>query len=380
MLHRLLIGLLALCLAACAQRFEPKQAAGAQGLVASAAFAPDGRLWRVIADKDTVYVDHSENNGLSFSAPLPINPVPLPIRATPEDRLGIAIDETGRIMVVYAAASASIPWGVYYSFSSDGGRHFSQPRPIVPKIRAKTYQAKLGAARNTFHLFWHQGEALSPTGTPLHWATLSDLLKHPPQRRTIADRQCECCRIALAFDAAQQPVLLTRFVFPGVIRDHGLIFPAAPGQAPVRRVSFDEWQLEACPEHGPALAIGPEGRLHMVWFTLGRSRKGLFYAHSDDQGRTVSDPMAVGNPGALASHPDVLARGRRVVLVWQEFDGQKMQVQMIQSQDRGENWSSSQVLATSQGAADYPFLLARGDEIYLSWNTEAGYRLIPIPK
>lgn len=377
MLHRLLIGSLALVLAACA-RFAPEQAAKVPGLVAAAAFAPDGRLWRVSAGKEHVFVDYSEDEGRHFSPPVEVNPNPQPIRATSEDRPGIAIDETGRIMVVYAAASAAIPWSVYYSFSSDGGRRFSAPQPIAPNS-AKTYQVRLGAAGNTFHLLWHQGEASGSTGTSLHWAVLSDL-QHPPQSRTIADRQCECCRIALAFDPNHQPVLLTRFVFPGVIRDHGLIFPAALGQARVHRVSFDDWQLQACPEHGPALAISPEGRLHLVWFTLGRSRKGLFYAHSDDRGRTVSDPMAVGNPGALAGHPDVLAKGSRVVLVWQEFDGQKIQVKAIQSQDRGENWSSPQLLATSKGAADYPFLLARGDAIYLSWNTEADYRLISIPK
>ncbi|MFN3918859.1 MAG: TlpA family protein disulfide reductase [Methylohalobius sp.] len=35
------------------------------------------------------------------------------------------------------------------------------------------------------------------------------------------------------------------------------------------------------------------------------------------------------------------------------------------------------MLATSEGAADYPFLLARGDEIYLSWNTETGLPIDP---
>lgn len=371
--RRLLIGMLALVLAACAQRFEPEQAR--RGLVASAAFAPDGRLWRVIAGKSSVVVDYSEDNGLSFSTPIPINPVPQSIRATSEDRPGIAIDEAGRILVIYAAASATLPWNVYFSFSSDGGRRFSSPQPIAPQLRAKTYQAKLGAAGNSFHLFWHQGEASPQTGTPLYWAVLSDL-KVRLKGRIVADRQCECCRIGLAFDPSRQPVLLTRFVFPQIIRDHGLIFPE---KALVRRVSFDQWRLEACPEHGPALAIGPEGRLHLAWFTLGQNRKGLFYAHSDDRGKTVSEALAIGDPKNLASHPDVLARGRRVVLVWQEFDGQKTQVKTIQSQNRGESWSSPQVLATSEKAADYPFLLARGDKIYLSWNTETGYRLIPIP-
>ncbi|WP_152485931.1 sialidase family protein [Methylohalobius crimeensis] len=346
-------------------------------MVVSTAFAPDGRLWRVIAGHNHVYVDHSEDKGQNFSNPVPINPEPRAIRATSEDRPAIAIDESGRIMVIYAVAGSSIPWIVYYSTSRDGGRHFSPPQRIVPHARVKTYQAKLGAAENTFYLFWHQGKAASQTGSSLHGAVLSDL-SSPPQGRIVADRQCECCRIALAFDSARRPVLMTRFVYPGVIRDHGLIFPSEPESPVIRRVSFDEWHLEACPEHGPALAIGPRDRVHMVWFTQGRNRQGLFYTRSDDRGKAVSDPLPIGNPGALAGHPDLLARGRQVVLVWQEFDGRRTRVKMIRSRDRGRTWSTARVLTASQEAADYPFLLAWKDKIYLSWNTEADYRLIPI--
>lgn len=348
------------------------------GEVVSAFFDQDGRLWRVIAGKERVYVDHSDDLGHSFSPPVVVNPDPQTIRATPEDRPAIAIDEEGRILVVYAAATKSLPWMVYYSYSTDGGRHFTQPVSVVPERKGKTYQAGLGVVGHTFHLFWHQGKAAPHGGTPLYWASVTGP-EVSLQPRITAENQCECCRIALAFDSHERPVVLSRFVFAGAIRDHGLVFPAVGSQTLTRRISYDDWQLNACPEHGPALAIDSGGQLHMVWFTLGSKRHGLYYARSQDRGATVSEPMAVGKPEALAGHPAILASGKRVVLVWQEFDGRQTMVKSKQSHDRGAHWSKDRLIAATTASADYPFLITDGQHIYLSWNAVDGYRLIPIP-
>ena len=67
------------------------------------------------------------------------------------------------------------------------------------------------------------------------------------------DNTCECCRLGLAFAGAGRPAVVFRNIFPGSVRDHGVITfrdPATPG--PVRRVSVDDWKIEACPHHGPS--------------------------------------------------------------------------------------------------------------------------------
>ena len=66
--------------------------------------------------------------------------------------------------------------------------------------------------------------------------------------------------------------------------------PATPGE--VRRVSNDDWQISACPHHGPSLSISPAGTYHVAWYTNGKARKGLFYARSDDEGGLLQSASA----------------------------------------------------------------------------------------
>jgi len=77
-----------------------------------------------------------------------------------------------------------------------------------------------------------------------------------------------------------------------------------PGE--VRRISEDDWQIAACPHQGPSLSIGQDGTYHVVWYTNGKKRKGLFYARSKDGGKTFSEPLPVGKPGKGPSRPYVL--------------------------------------------------------------------------
>ena len=124
-----------------------------------------------------------------------------------------------------------------------------------------------------------------------------------PRRGLPSDNTCECCRLGLAFAGPGRPVVVFRNIFEGGVRDHAVMTftdPATPGE--VRRVSNDDWQISACPHHGPSLSISPAGTYHVAWYTNGKARKGLFYARSQDEGRTFSDPIPLGrsdrNPDA----------------------------------------------------------------------------------
>ena len=126
-------------------------------------------------------------------------------------------------------------------------------------------------------------------------ATLSAAAWATPASVTLHDSMCECCRLAVADAPDGGAVLFTRLVVDGKVRDLGLVTVTKEGAALTRRVTDDDWAINACPEHGPALAIGPDGRYHLAWFTQGARRQGLFYAHTDDAGTTLSAPVAIGD-------------------------------------------------------------------------------------
>ena len=350
----------------------------------SAIFGPDGRLWRVISTDDRVFVDVSKDYGKSFSTPVMVNPERVPIRARSEYRAQIMVDSNNRIYVAYPASGLQ-PWTTYLSYSVDQGRHFSPPEPLSDRARvANSFEAALVLdAENRLYAFWHdeRESASEESGNSIYYSVLDSTGKLPAANRKLVDGVCSCCRLAAGIDTDGQAVLLFRNIYSGNIRDLELMKAKTNGNRwTATRASRDEWQIEACPTHGPALAIDADGIYHMAWFTQGSIRKGIFYARSTNQGRDFSTPMPIGDGSRkLPGHPDVISLGQRVVLTWSEFDGAKTQIRIQQSKDGGQRWSQAATIAESASESDFPHLLTDGQKIFLSWNSQLeGYRLIPI--
>jgi hypothetical protein len=173
-------------------------------------------------------------------------------------------------------------------------------------------------------------------------------------------------------------VLLFRDILPGGVRDHSLARLAEAG-VEVRRASVDEWKIEACPHHGPALAVDAGGTYHLAWFTAGSRAQGLLYANTRDQGRTFSTPFSFGS-AERSSHPAVLSVGQHVYLAWKEsLPAGGYAARVLYSRDGGQRWSAPRDLARTDGGSDHPLLVARGAVGLLSWFTEReGYRLLPL--
>lgn len=378
-------------LLSCAQTSTQLMVSGANhahphgGLQVAAAFGPDGKLWRATPDKQHIYVDYSTDQGKTFAAPVIINPESQRIKTSGENHPGIAVDHAGNVYVIYPAEGEKQPAMLYFSISAGGTGHFTPPAPISGKTEeANIYQGKLiSDADGQAYVFWHDERDRTDwkqAGNSIYSTVLDAHSSSGITSVKVADTLCDCCRIAAAFDGNQQPILLARFIYPGSIRDHGLILMQKNGMPPLlRRATVDQWNIEACPEHGPALAIGADNRIHIAWFTQGSVRQGLFYAYSDDQGEHFSQPLHFGNPERLPSHPDILAQGKHIFLAWTEYNGAKTQLQVMQSSDGGQSWSAAKQVAEAANEADYPFLLSNQQGVFVSWNSKTeGYRLIPL--
>ncbi len=360
----------------------PSARAEALSLPVAATFDAQGRLWRVMADGQFVYVDHSDDLGATFSAPVRVNDSAQDIANAGENRVAIAVDGRGIVSVLYPLRAGASRVGAY-SRSIDGGKSFVAVTGKGAAVNAGQQRAGLNTlvlapTGQAYQLWYDKGEG--DHAASLYAAALPAGAAKPVVRK-LADQLCECCAPVVAIDGDGQLVVAARFVFPGNIRDHGLVRwspeAADPPLAPVR-VTFDHWQINVCPMQGPSLSIGADGRYHLAWFTLG-ANQGLYYAHADDGGAQFSAPVAFGDPKALAVNGRVLADGERIVLAWQEYRDGRTRILSQQSRDRGERWSQPRELANTRGAADLPALLAGRGGIFLSWNTRAeGYRLLPI--
>jgi hypothetical protein len=318
-------------------------------------------LWLAWAAAGTVSVARSLDLGRTFTPPVAANPAPLDLDWGPDARPQIAVDRDGRVFVAFAIFKDKAFNGqVQYTRSIDGGRSFVPPLPITPNPESQRFETIALDSNGSLFAAWldkrnrvpakarnetYIGAALAFVWSNDHGATVSDT--HIAQ-----DNTCECCRVGVAFAAPGRPVIAFRNVFGSTVRDHAVTtFADAWTPGPIYRVSVDDWKTDACPHHGPSLAISPDGTYHVTWFTNGLVRKGLFYARSADGGRTFSVPTPVGRPDRNPSHPYLMAAKDALWLVWKEFDGERTTVPAMVSRDNGRTWSSPTVVAEASDAS-----------------------------
>jgi hypothetical protein len=371
---------------------QKKVACAGHGLecaaVATSAFAPDGTLWTVWAANDRVAVSNSKDGGTTFAPAVLLPATELSLDNGPDARPRIAIGSTGEIYVTFAARDAKYNGTADVARSVDGGRTFSVPSPITSGSPSQRFETVAIDGEGRVFAAWidkRNGAAAKRDNRPYAGAALAyawiDGTSGKVGDGAIAkDNTCECCRIAVAFAAPGRPVVVFRNIFEGSVRDHGIVtFADGKTPGPVLRVSDDDAVTDSCPHHGPSLAIGDDGRYHVTWAAVGRKLKGVYYAHSSDQGVTFSKPLRLGSPDRQISRPFVLAHAGIVYLAYKSFDGERTRIDLMTSRDGGQTWSTPRGLAETASESDHPLLIAGAGGVYLSWVSQGdGYRLLAV--
>ena len=365
-----------------------KTALARQPLAVDATFDASGKLWQASVKDGRVMVSQSDNQGKTFSTSVPVNPESELVAAVGENRPKILVGSNGNIYISYTQnLETPFAGNIRFSRSVDGGKNFSTPITVNNNLDPIThsFDAMGVNERGQIYIVWldkrdisiatKNGEKYS--GLAIYYALSDDEGKTFHTNIKAADHSCECCRVAMAMDKDGTPIIVWRHIFGKNIRDHAMM--RLDGKSQPIRLSYENWEVDACPHHGPAISIANDGNYHFVWFSNSSERHGLFYSYSSDQGKHFSRPLNFGNFQAQASHPDILSLGQRVFIAWKEFDGMATGIYLIHSIDGGNIWSAPQKIASTAGSSDYPFLVSDGNKNYLSWNTDKeGYRLIKI--
>jgi hypothetical protein len=358
-------------------------------LAIGVSFDQHGWLWLAKVENGYLFVSHSEDKGNSFSPAVKVNSVPEKVASDGENRPKIAATKDGQVYVAYTS-SLEKPFSghIRFSRSLDGGKTFSEPTTVNDnrEVISHRFEAMAVDSRGKITLAWldkrdqsaAQKKGQAYTGAAVYYAVSDDGGASFQPNLKAADHSCECCRVAMEVDNEGTPVIFWRHIYGKNERDHAML--RLDGKSsPIIRVSYDRWEVDACPHHGGALSIASDGVYHFVWFDNARERHGLFYAYSTDRGNRFSTPLNFGNFEAQAGHPYVLSAGKAVHMVWKEFDGQNSIVRGMSSSDGGKSWSPPRQIVATAGASDHPLLIADGTQAYLSWNTaKEGFRLIGV--
>ncbi len=327
---------------------------------ANASIAADGQrvavAWGARDPKGAtdVYVSTSADGGRTFTSPVLAN-----------DRIGVArINGEQAPRVVFVPRTGQTPaidvlWTsretettIRIARSMDGGKTFGASRELQGARAAgeRGWQALTADSRGGVHALWLDHRAMaadrSTAGAHHHGqdgapdkvastngaatAQKSGLYySNGSTARELVRGVCYCCKTALATSADGNVFAAWRHVYPGNLRDIAFSVSRDGGRlfsSPVR-VSEDRWQLDGCPDDGPAMALDARGTVHLVWPTLvsrPKTHKAMFYATSAD-GRAFTTRMRVSPEGRNISHPQVaVSREGSVAVLWDEFvNGQR---------------------------------------------------------
>ncbi len=356
------------------------------GLAMSAAFAPDGALWIVgLNDAHQLFVQHSAN-ARDWSAPRILDTGEDVIAADGESRPKIAFGPNRWAVISYTKPlSKPFTGEIRMLRSDDGGKRFSAPFTVHRDRQLITHRFDSIAfdRQGALHTLWvdkrdleimqAQGDT-SYTGAAIYRNVSLDGGRSFGPDLKVADHSCECCRIALAPTPEGGIAAMWRHVFDANVRDHAFVTIAPGGKttSALQRASFDGWEIDACPHHGPGLAADASGGYHAVWFGLRNDEAAVRYARLDARGKPRGEVRVLPDVGA--EHAHVHSIGTQVAIVWRSFDGTHTRYFAWLSEDNGKNFTPREIGRTEH-ENDHPFLVAHARQVAAVWRTREEIRV-----
>jgi len=348
----------------------------------------DGKLLLAWTSGGKVSVAQSVDMGKTFSLPTVVAEHGKSLDAGGDARPQIVSDAKGNVFLAYTFFKDS-KWNAQINTarSTDSGTTFSAPESLVVNGSSERFPSVLMRPDGNIFIAWIDKRLVAASnkggqkklGGSIAYSNSLDGGRTFQTERIANEDACECCRIGVSLSQKNQPVIIYRAIFPGGVRDHASQIISSSGPDKIRRIANDGWKTDACPHHGPAIAVSSQGIIHAAWFTQGANRAGVFYANSHNEGASYSEPMRLGKVDASTSRPYLLALGKNIWLVWKEFDGHDTVVVMKQSGDDGKTWSKEAILSKTADYSDHPLLISQGNQVFLSWLTRAdGYQLTKI--
>lgn len=263
-----------------------------------------------------------------------------------------------------------------FSRSDDRGRTWSEPASVNEGERfgSHNFHALLAGPGGSVWAAW-LSSSRGRSGVWLRRSTDGGRT-WTPASLIDSSEACPCCRTGLARGPDGSLYVSWRKVFDDGARDVVVMRSPDGGDTwedPVRPRE-DGWVIAACPHAGPALAVGPDGAVHIAWWTGKEGEAGVYYARSADRGRTFhAVPIATARRSAPARVQLAVGAAGQVVVAWDDGLSPAPRILVRAAADRGERFGPTTVLSEPGRAASFPVLAVLGDSVIVAWG-EMGER------
>ncbi|MEK6299102.1 MAG: sialidase family protein [Acidobacteriota bacterium] len=278
-----------------------------------------------------VMLRHS-TDGRVFSEPVRVNSRESDATVRNENPPKLAVSPTGDVYVCWANERGKWKGDIRFARSTDDGKTFSPAITLNSDASAPpaghAFQSIAVDRNGRAYVTWIDERNKKPgdRGAEIWMSTSEDRGKTFSRDRRILSDVCECCRTNIQIDSAGKLFLSYRTVpkAGAMYRDIIVARSADAGRSfETTTVSADGWDINACPVSGPALCLDSRDQVHVVWFTGGGDRPGLYYSTSGDHGASYSPRKLLDPDQRLGKHAQAVAQpGGKILVAWDDqLDG-----------------------------------------------------------
>jgi hypothetical protein len=323
----------------------------------------------------------SADGGKTWSAPRQVN----------NDVEAVQGDENGPKLAFNRDKKAFVVWSIpgdkgditraNIRFAMDNGRGgFTAPRTLNEVRDAARFPIIETMPDGTFLVGWIDRRIDNPKPRQLYLMKLDSNGQALTKNYQVGEGLCECCKLGITFaDGGKTVYMVDRQVDEKQVRNHVLrksTDGAKTFGAPVQ-ISDDGWQVATCPHSGPSVGLDKRSRVHVSWFTQGRSEQeaGIYYSVSKDGGKTFAPRTLVDRNTAPETLYNNLVVGAddTVYVVWTNIDGNdRAQIFVRSLAPDGHAWSPVQQVSNATGNAGRPALAISKNRLYVAWTETDG--------
>jgi hypothetical protein len=359
------------------------------------ATAPDGSEYVTWVEHSAdsgadVMLARANNQGQLQGSPVRVNSEAGNATAWRGDPPTVAVSRDGVLYVGWTARtgpSSAHANDLYLSVSHDNGKSFGAPIKVNDDQKPAVHgmHSLVVAGNGRVYLAWlDERNVVQPqpsqmaeghhmeSNREVFMASLTDGGQTFSPNHRVATDACPCCKTALAVGPDGRIYISWRQVLPGDFRHIAVASTMDDGKSfsPSVIVSDDRWQIAGCPVSGPALAIGDDGALRVLWYSAGSAGEtGLYWSESSDGGSTFA-PKRLFSSGQASGTPVLLrGEGNTLVAVWGKGVGSASH--LMTARLDGEGHVTEQMGAIG---SELPSAAQSGDRLFVAYISKSGDR------
>jgi hypothetical protein len=335
-----------------------------------------------------LYFARSTDGGKTFTKPLRINTRDGELWGFATSKPRIAVSKTGTIHIFYhanrnEASAEQQAVDARYTRSTDGGKTFATPRTLNA-TNLKGYDGPAGEAHcfgtmgvapnGDVHAYWIDTRHMKSdkdNGAVYGVVSRNDGKTFEPERAVFMNEACPCCQLGLTFSPDSKVYFSMRSVFADGTRNGTVALSTDGGKSFGQRtaVSDQRWNIAACPLKPTTLTTDAAGRVYAVWYAGEMQPAGVYFARSDDGGKSFAQRQRMHADAKQSDHAQiVVGKDGRVVVVWDGRTGDARRIYWRASTDNGQTFGAVKELDAPAGTADYPVLgIGKSGEVVVAW-------------